>query len=231
MSAKLLTQLTKCNLKAAAFDVAKGLAGGVYKKEMTAALDLFTKLPCPETGVNLVAVCPETLALMAAASDSFVRMTPKEFRGPKLQGFEEWMESFDTNLRAATSIHAFLHREATGGRISVGFHRMRDQSSIYDRLSQIGIRKGFLRDRRQFLRDTIAKNASAYRAVIDMVCIHGVHEGRERFWNGLGAESDPQLHLQSEVLFEISEVAQEFDAMLTGTKQDNRRNNGNESDE
>lgn len=231
MSAKLLAQLTKCNLKAAAFDVAKELAGGVYKKEMTAALDLFTKLPCPETAVNLVAVCPEALALMAAASDSFVRMTPKEFRGPRLQGFEEWIESFDANLRAATSIHGFLHREATGGRISVGFHRMRDQSPIYDRLSQIGIRKGFLRDRRQFLRDTITKSASAYRAVVDMVCIHGVREGRERFWNGLGAESAPQLHLQSEVLFEISQVAQEFDAMLTGTNQDNRPNNGIESDE
>jgi hypothetical protein len=231
MSATLLAQVTKCNLKAAAFDVAKGVAGGVYKKEMTVALDLFTKLPCPETAVNLVAVCPETLALMAAASDSFVRMTPKEFRGPRLQGFEKWMESFDANLRAATSIHAFLHREATGGHISVGFHGMRDQSPLYDRLSQIGIRKGFLRDRRQFLRDTIAKNVSAYRAVIDMVCIHGVREGRERFWNGLGAESEPQLHYQSEVFFEISQVAKEFNSMLTRMSQYNQPNNGTDKDE
>lgn len=108
---------------------------------------------------------------------------------------------------------------------------MRDQSPLYHRLNQIGIRKGLLRNRRQFLRDTVTKNLSAYRAVIDMVCFHGVHEGRERFWNGLGAESDPRLHLQSEILFEISEVATKFHAMLTNMKQDNRPNNGIASDE
>lgn len=214
MSAKLLRRLKNCNLKAAAFDLAKGLGGGVYKKEMTAALDLFTKLPCPETAVNLVGVCPESLALMTAASDTFVRMTPKSYRGPSIQGFDEWMESFDSHLKAASAIQAFLHREARGGRIRIGFHRMRDQSPLYYRLYQVGLRKGFLRHRRQFLRDTITKNSSAYRAVIDMVCIHGVYEGRERFWNGIGADSDPQLYLQSEILFEISQVAQEFDAML-----------------
>lgn len=206
MSGKLLRQLESCYLKAAAFHIVKGLEGGVYKKEMAAALDLFTKLPCPETAVILVAVCPETLPVLASASDSFVRMTPSEYRGPRIQGFEEWMESFDSNLRAASAIQQFLLREATANRVTVGFHRMRDQSPLYHRLAQVGIRKGFFADRRQFLRDTITRNPSAFRAVIDMICIHGVHGGRERFWNGLGGETDPQLHLQSEVMFEISQV-------------------------
>ncbi len=135
MSGKLLKQLENCNLKAAAFNLVKGLEDGVYKNEMAAALDLFTKLPSPETAVNLIAVCPEILELMASASDSFVRMTPKEYRGPKIQGFEEWMESFDANLRAASSVQSFLLKEATAGRVRVGFHRMREQSPLYNRLA------------------------------------------------------------------------------------------------
>src|SRR3990172_13107247 len=130
MSRKLLKQLENCNLKAAAFNLVKGLEGGVYKNEMAAAMDLFTKLPCPETAVNLIAVCPETLAVMASANDSFVRMTPKEYRGTRIQGFEEWMESFDSNLRAASAIQSFLLKEATAGRVRVGFHLMRDQSPL-----------------------------------------------------------------------------------------------------
>lgn len=213
MNGKLLKQLANCNLKAAAFDLVKGLEGGVYKNEMVAALDLFIRLPCPETAVNLVAVSPETLTHMASASDSFVRMTPKEYRGPAIQGFEEWMESFESNLRATSAIQSFLLKEATAGRVRVGFHRMRDQSPLYRRLDQVGIRKAFFADGRQFLRDAITKEPSAFRAVIDMICIHGVHEGQERFWNGLGAESDAKLYLQSEVMFEISQAAA-FLAML-----------------
>lgn len=220
MSGKLLKELGNYNLKAAAFHLVKGLEGGVYKNEMVAAMDLFTRLPCPETAVNLVAVCPETLALMATASDSFVCMTPREYRGPAIQGFEEWIKSFDSNLEAASAIQSFLLKEATAGRVRVGFHRMRDQSPLYKRLAQVGIRKGFFSEHRQFLRDTITGNASAFRAVIDMICIHGVHDERERFWNGIGGESDHQLHLQSEVMFEISQVAAAFVTML----QDLRRN-------
>lgn len=220
MRGKILKQLVNCNLKAAAFHLIKGLEGGVYKKEMAAALDLFTKLPCSETAVNLIAVCPETLALITSASDSFVRATPKEHRGPMIQGFEDCMKLFDSNLRAASAIQLFLLKEATTDRVRVGFHRMRDQSPLFCRLDQIGIRKGFFADRRQFLRDTITKKPSAFRAVIDMVCIHGVHEGRERFWNGLGAESNAQLHLQSEVMFEVSQAAGAFIAVLHELNQD-----------
>jgi hypothetical protein len=214
MSGQLVKRLANCNLRAAAFDFVKGLEGGVYRDEMAAALDWFTKLPCPETAANLVAVCPQALAPIVSASDSFVRITPKEYRGPKLQGFEEWMASFDSNLRAASEIRSFLLKEAMAGLVRVGFHRLRDQAPLYQRLHQIGIRKGLFADRRQFLRDTITKRLSAFRAVIDMICIHGVYEGHERFWDGLGAESDGQLHLRSEVMFEVSQAAEPFVAVL-----------------
>lgn len=112
MSTKLLKQLAKCNLKAAAFDMAKGLGGGVYKNDMAAALDLFTKLPCPETAINLVAVCPESLALMTAASDTFVRMTPQEYRGPKLRGLRNgWNRLTPISKRQAPFRRSFIGRQ------------------------------------------------------------------------------------------------------------------------
>lgn len=89
MSEELLAELQDCNLKMAAFGIAKTIGGGVYKKELVAAFDLFTKVPCPETGVQLVYVCHETLALMKIEDDRFVRMTPKEFRGPRYDGIDE----------------------------------------------------------------------------------------------------------------------------------------------
>lgn len=214
MSLALLKQLSNCDLKTAAFNLVKGLEGGVYKKEMAAALDLFTKLPCPETAVNLVAICPDTLPLMISADDSFIRMTPKEHRGTAIQGFEEWEASFEANLEAVVKIHGFLLKEAGADRVSVGFHRTRDQEPLFQRLERIGIKKGIFANRRQFLRDTVTKNLSSFRAVIDMICIHGVHEGHEKFLDGLGVESNSQLYLQSEIFYNIGQVISEFFCLL-----------------
>lgn len=214
MGKKLIEELADCNLKAAAFDLAKGLGSGVYENEMASALDLFNKLPCPETALILINVCPEALELIVSASNSSVRTIPKEDRGPKLEGFEEWMDSFDSNLRTASCIQSFLSKEVTAGHVMIGFHRMRDQEAPYHRLAVLGIKKSFFTNRRNFLRMELAKNPSAFRAVIDMICIHGIHDGKEVFWNGLGGESDGQYHLQSEVMFEISEVAGPFTELL-----------------
>jgi hypothetical protein len=101
------------------------------------------------------------------------------------------------------AIHKFLLNSATNGTISIGFHRMRDQQVLFDRLSMIGIRKGIFKNGRQFLRDKITRDASAFRCVVDLICIHGVGGGREHFWNALGAEVGPRLHLQSEIQYEL----------------------------
>jgi len=210
MSRKLLKQLSKCNLKEPAFGFVRGLSGGAYPRGLVAALDLFTKLPCPETAVNLCAVGPEVTPFMVSAGDGSFTRPPGITRPP---GFEEWMESFEVNLRAVARIHAFLLSEAAADRVRIGFHRLRDQAELCHRLRQIGMKKGILANRRQFLRDTITKNASAFRAVIDMVCIHGVHDGRERFWGGLGAESTARLQLQSEIMYEVTRAVQPFVAL------------------
>jgi hypothetical protein len=120
------------------------------------------------------------------------------------------MASFDQNERACKAIYEFLSEGATNSTIAIGFHRMRDQEILFNRLSTLGMRKGFFKNGRQFLRDTITCNPSAFRCVVDLVCIHGVEGGSERFWNALGAELGPQSHLQSEIQYDLSINATDF---------------------
>jgi len=218
MSGKILKQMSNCDLKTAAFRLAKESQGYILRTEIAEAVQLFLRLPCPETAVNLIVVWPEMLVAMTGANDYLLRIIPKEARGPQLQGIEELMESFDFNLQTVADIQAFISKESMAGRVMVGFHRMRDQAVLSRRLDQIGIKKGLFSNRRNFLRKTITQNLQAFRVVNDMVSIHGIHDGRERFWNGLGEESDPQFHLQSEILYEISQIADAFVAVLDEIK-------------
>lgn len=220
---QLMGELEKLDLSLAAFRLVKSLEDGVFKKEITAALDLFAKLPCPETAVNLIYVCPEAAEVMGTFTREQASFE-RHLTGPAFEDREQWLKSMHSNLQTAARIQAFLSKEATAGRVRVGVHKLRDQTSLWQRLGGVGIRKGWFRNSRQFLRETIAKNPSAFRAVIDMICIHGVHDRREKFWNGLGQESDAQLWLHAEVMFEIGLRTDEFVQILnekTATDPDN----------
>lgn len=123
----------------AAFECVTKLSGDAYPKEMQQAFRLFTTLPCPETGALLIAACPEAAQIMALTNSRFAQNLPKDMRGPKFDMLDEWMASFDQNQRAYEAIHRFLLDGATNGTISIGFHRMRDQKILFDRLSMLGI--------------------------------------------------------------------------------------------
>jgi hypothetical protein len=201
---ELLDRLRSADLNMAAFELVTGLSGGLYPSEMQQALQLFSTLPYPETAVILIAKCPEAAGIMALSNRRFAHSVPKAFRSPKLDKFDECMASFEQNQRACNAIHKFLLDGTINSTISIGFHRMRDQQILVDRLLALGIRKGFFQSRRQFLRNRITRDSSAFRGVVDLICIHGVDGGGERFWNALGAELGPQLHLQSEMQFDLS---------------------------
>ncbi len=208
--AELLDHLRSADLNMAAFELVTKLHGGVYPKEMQEALQLFTTLPCAETGVILIAACPEAAQIIALSNRGLAQSLPKDMRGPNFAKVDEWMASLDRNERACEAIHRFLFDGATNGTISIGFHRTRDQQVLFDRLSLLGMRKGFFKRARQFLRDTITRDSSAFRCVVDLICIHGVDAGHERFWNALGAELGPQLHLQSEIQYDLSTNTNDF---------------------
>jgi hypothetical protein len=208
--AKVLADLRGVDLRMAAFELTTTLSGGVYPTEMQQALQLFVRIPCPETAMVLISVCPEAAGVMALSTGSFAANLPKEMRGPKYDGLEEWMASFEENEKASDAIHRFLLEGALAGTIQVGFHRLRDQQILFHRLGLIGLRKGWFRNPRQYLRDTITREISAFRVVTDLVCIHGVAGGRERFWSPLGAEGGPELHLHSEVQYALRGNADGF---------------------
>ena len=211
---ELVANLQTCDLKMAAFDFAKRLGAGVYPREMIQALELFTKVPCSETAVILIQACPEAAGIIALSNGRFADSLPSELRGPHYDDLDRWMQSFEQNLRASDAIHGFLLDGALNGTVSIGFHRTRDQHVLFHRLATIGIRKSLFRNGRQFLRDKITRNRSAFRAVLDLVCVHGIHDGRERFWNALGAELDAKWHLQSEMQYELSMSAGLFAELL-----------------
>jgi hypothetical protein len=198
----------------AAFDLARRLRGGVYPKAMVQAVDLFAKLPCRETAVILIAACPEVMPVLGLANSSLAFGIPKDLRGPAFQGLDEWMASFYANIRAVDAIHGFVLQGATEGTISIGFHRMRDQQVLFDRLATIGIRKWFFSNGRQFLRDRITRDGAAFRAANDLICIHGVDSRGERFWNALGGEPGPQWHLQSEIQYDLGGNTVRFAALI-----------------
>lgn len=121
--AELLDHLRSADLEMAAFEPLSGLGGGVYPKEMRQALQLFTTLPCPETGVILIAACPETAPILALANKGFAQSVPQNMRGPALNKLDEWMASFYQNQRACKAIREFLLNGATNGTLSICFHR------------------------------------------------------------------------------------------------------------
>lgn len=94
---------------------------------------------------------------------------------------------------------------------------MRNQAILIERIKRIGLRKRLFSNRRQFLRDTIVSNISAYHAVIDLICIEGIHEGKLKNWNGFGVEASFQFYFESEIMFRLKNLSvnDEFVRLLT----------------
>lgn len=220
---ELFANLQTCDLKMAAFTLGKSFSDGLYPKELAQALELFTKVPCPETAVIFVQACPEAADVMALSNGGLAQSLPIDCRGPRYHDLDQWMQTYEQNLRANDVIHAFLLDGARDGTVSIGFHRMRNQRILFDRMATIGIRKRLFRKGRKFLRDRITGNRSAFRAVSDLVCIHGIHNGHEYFWGAMGGELDAQWYLHSEILYDLSISAGLFAELLRDLRSPTRR--------
>lgn len=214
MSQKLLKELENCNIERAACKLIRGFQGKIVSDNICDALNLFSNIPCPETAVNFVYELPEVAEVMFEASDELSKMIPREAYGPKLIEDEEWISGFRKNLNRISLIHDCIRSIATQGKLRIGFHSMRDQQILFDRMNKIGITRFPFTNRRQFLRNVITQKLSAFKIVNDLVCIHGVYDGREVFWNGLGAEEHPQWHLKSEIQYDLGNHTSEYIKLL-----------------
>ena len=137
---------------------------------------------------------------------------PSETKSQKGAG-----KSVESNIDVVSKIQSFLFKKARAGDVSIGFHRLRKQAILIERINRIGLRKRLFSNRRQFLRDTIVSDLSAYHAVIDLICIEGIHEGKLKNWNGFGVEASLQFYHESEIMFRLKnlEVNDEFVRLLT----------------
>jgi len=217
MSGKLLKQLSSYNLKMGAFELVEMFSDGIYEKDLVYALQVFSKLPCKETAINLITFCPDAFDVMLIADDSFVKSTPKEMLGEKYDGLEKFIVTCEENLRVVENMNYYLLKASKKGDITIGFHRTRNQDVLYGRLKQVGIKKGIFNNGRQFLRDEITNNLSAFRSVADLICVHGIYDHREVFWNTLGQQVTASFHLRSEIQYHLSSK-KEIESFITFLK-------------
>lgn len=214
MSRKLLRQLQKCDIERAACRLVRAFEGKIIREAIAESLSLFGNIPCPETATNLCYDLPEGFAVMLGANDTLSKVIPRESWGARLREEEEMIGVFKENLRRVGLIHEYLRNEAMQGATLIGFHGMRDQQVLLERLRRIGMTRFPFADKRHWLRRTVVKRLSAFRVVNDLVCICGVHDGREMFWNGLGVEEHAQWHLKSEVQYDLGDSTGAFVTLL-----------------
>ncbi len=188
-------QLTKVS-----FYISKKLNEKPFPHEYAQAVDLFTKLPTPLTAKYLTKTWPECIILFPMGIDE--RVDKAEF--------DKWKFWVDRNLRLTNDIQGFLLKHAINNKVKVGFHRLQDQGELIERLRVVGKTKWFFEDDRQFLRNSTTKHLDLYRVMSNLICIHGIHDGSEVFYNGLGRKVDGQWYLDSGIMFNIFEVTSDF---------------------
>lgn len=214
MAKELLSSLQKLDLRAASFLLAQRLSGRVLKSELVYALDVFNALPCPETAVHLLS-CEPSLAPLLLHSEvlrsQFV--TQDQQRVARFHALH-WIQAASFADGISKAIYEFLLKQAQEREIKIGFHLMRDQRVLVERLREVGLSRPWFGDTRQFLRDTICPDESAYRSVIDLVCVWGIQNGREQFWDGLGASVDGSYHDHAEILFSLESKVNEFSQLV-----------------
>jgi len=208
----IIDVIKSCNLIDIAYRTKKAFTGKVISDEIAKALDNFLILPCPETALSLLQQMPELLEVFRVSVDtpSVGEIYPKEIRGSSLEDYDEWVFLSQTNLEMIAFTHAWLKSEAINGKLRIGFHSLRDQAELISRLRLIGKRKIVFQNRRAFLRRIITSDLSAYRSVFDLTCIHGINDGHEIFWDGLGSEVTAAHYLISEIFYDITPITEHF---------------------
>ena len=222
----LLDDLANYHLPVAAFKLSSGMTGGIYPNEIVDALQLFYSHPCPETALVLVKTPKDTesanpfLGLITTCDHDYLE---KPFNGkkgnrtiPSDKGIDEYVESVEKRMMDLDSIYAYLIHQCSKGKMSIGFHRMRDQKILLDRISLLGLRPSIFDDKRKWLREKFMTNMSCWLICMDFICIWGndLTNVEEKFWQANGQEVDAQWHLASEVQCRFNDDANEFAIFL-----------------
>ena len=114
-------------------------------------------------------------------------------------------------------LYNVLRYAADTRQAKIGFHSLRDQSLLLDKLESIGITKKPSQDTRQFIRDKIVDDHQVFDICRDDVIIQMIHNGKECFWDGYGNKTTAQFFHKAEIIFELkSSVDYAFYEVLEG---------------
>ena len=100
-------------------------------------------------------------------------------------------------------LYDLLKHTALSGKARIGFHTLRDQKLLLNKLESIGLRKGPSEDVRQFIRDKIVVNRRAFDICRDNIIIQMIHSGKEWFWDGYGNKRTAQYFHEAEIIFDF----------------------------
>lgn len=105
------------------------------------------------------------------------------------------------------------------GDSKIGFHSLRDQKPLLDKIESIGIRKKPSEDIRQFIIEKCISNRKVFDILRDNIIIQMVHEGKEWYWDGYGNKTTAQYLYEAEIIFDLKpSVDYIFSEVLEGLK-------------
>jgi hypothetical protein len=116
-------------------------------------------------------------------------------------------------------LYDLLKNAFLSGKAKIGFHSLRDQNSLLNKLASIGINKKPTEDARQFIRDKVVMNRQAFDICRDSIIIQMIHNHEEWFWNGYGKLRNVQYFHVAEIIFDLdSSIDYMFSDVLEGLK-------------
>jgi hypothetical protein len=116
-------------------------------------------------------------------------------------------------------LYDLLKNASLSGKAKIGFHSLRNQNSLLNKLASIGINKKPTEDTRQFIRDKVVLSQQAFDICRDSIIIQMIHNHEEWFWDGYGKLRNVQYFHEAEILFDLdSSIDYMFTDMLEGLK-------------
>jgi hypothetical protein len=72
-------------------------------------------------------------------------------------------------------LYDLLKNASLSGKAKIGFHTLKNQNSLLNKLASIGINKKPMEDTRQFIRDKVVMNRQAFDICRDSIIIQMIH--------------------------------------------------------
>lgn len=125
--------------------------------------------------------------------------------GYKLSGGAE-----NPEIYADLDLFGLVAYAVTSANARIGFHGMRSQEELVNRLREKGLAITDASGLRDQIRSMILKDRDAYDACRDLIVIQTVHGGREHFWDGHGNPKPVAWFNQAEIIVDVRSTSEKL---------------------